>query len=222
MPALGLAFMIEQWDGHRIINHDGGWIGFISALWVAPDDQIGVIAFTNGTASDKYPQVAPDLLRCLLDLPDPAAEGPRPGLLESPHLWGELTGFYGVLRGFNTNFRLWGGVGGELEVFVRDGHLAVRALFGPFRKGYSLYPMDPDNPLAFRLAHDLGEIPTLPPAIVFQRNAAGQVDRLIAGFYTLYKRPLGQSVRFRVLATAGALAGGVLAALAFARSRKRG
>jgi hypothetical protein len=222
MTAMGLAFMIDQWDGHRIVNHDGGWIGFISAMWLAPDDQVGVVAFTNGMGGDKYPLVAPDLLRRLLDLPDPAAQGPRPGILESPHLWGELTGFYGVPRGFNTNFRLWGGVGGELEVFVREGHLAVRALFGPFRKGYPLYPIDPADPLVFRLAHDLGEVPTLPQFIVFQRNAAGQVDRMAAGFYTLYKRPLPQSVRFRVLATAGALAGSLLAALAVARLRKQG
>jgi CubicO group peptidase (beta-lactamase class C family) len=221
LPALGLAFWVEQWDGHRVVNHDGGWIGFISSMWFTPDDRIGVVTFTNGMVGAKYPLIAPDLLRRLLDVPDPAAQGPRPGILENPHLWGELTGFYGVPKGLNTNFRLWGAYGGEFEVFVRDGRLALRTLFGPLRKGFPLYPNDPDNPLVFRLAHDMGEVPSFPQVVVFQRNAAGQVDRLATSFNTFHKRPLPQSVRFRALAGLGALAGGLLGALAFARLRPR-
>jgi hypothetical protein len=77
---------------------------------------------------------------------------PHAGVLESPHLWPELRGFYGPEGPLNTNLRLWGTYAGELlEVRVEDKHLVVRALAGPLRKGARLYPTDPSDPLAFEV-----------------------------------------------------------------------
>ncbi len=49
----------------------------------------------------------------------------------------------------NTNSRAWLMYAGELEDHVKDNHLAMRTLVGPFRKGVRLYPMDLTDPLAF-------------------------------------------------------------------------
>ena len=38
---------------------------------------------------------------------------------------------------------------GELEDQIKDNHLAMRTLVGPFRKGVRLYPTDLTDPPAF-------------------------------------------------------------------------
>ena len=47
IPGIGLCFWLGDVGGHRTAGHGGGWPGFISALTVAPDDGVAVLAFTN-------------------------------------------------------------------------------------------------------------------------------------------------------------------------------
>lgn len=199
LPAMGLAFWLENYDGHRIAGHGGGWYGFVSAMLLAPDDHLGVLVFTNTTDQEPV-TIAADLMRRLLDIPDPASRLPRPDILETPHLWPELCGFYGPAPGINTNVRIWIGFAGEVEVFVKGNHLAMRTLVGPLRKGIRLYPVDSSDPLAFQAVHE-GQV----QSVVFKRNVIGRVDRLCAGFFTLYKRPLIESLRFKSMAGLGLL-----------------
>ncbi len=207
LPAMGLAFWLDSIGGHRTAGHGGGWPGFVSAMHVAPDDGLGIIAFTN-TNSLALDAIATDLMRRMLDVPESSVQLPRPGVLESPHLWHELCGFYGPRPGFMTNARVWMAFGGEAEVMVKHNHLAVRSLVGPAAKGLRLYPVDPSDPLLFRT-----EFEKLPVPIVFKRNEMGTVDRMCVaglGFTTVYKRPRIESLRLRgTVAVAGlaALAG---------------
>ncbi|MBI5947039.1 MAG: beta-lactamase family protein [Chloroflexi bacterium] len=46
--AWGLGWMLFNWDGHRVIGHDGGTLGQFSAVRVAPDDGVAVVLLTNG------------------------------------------------------------------------------------------------------------------------------------------------------------------------------
>jgi hypothetical protein len=212
LPAMGLAFILDNFDGHRIAWHNGGWPGFASAMFVAPEAGLGVVAFSN-TLGFSDTSLAPDniarnLLRRMLDVPDPASRLPRPNILESPHLWPDLCGFYGPRPGPNTNARIWMGFGGEVEIFVKGKHLALRPLIGPLRKGLILHPVDAGNPLVFQAVYE-GEV----QSAVFKRNAAGHVDRLCLGFNTFYKRPKMQSLRFRLMASLAGVAGLVVATL---------
>ena len=50
LPAMGLAFMIDDVHGHREVLHDGGLPGFISHLRVAPDEGLGVVIFSNSAS----------------------------------------------------------------------------------------------------------------------------------------------------------------------------
>ena len=212
LPAMGLAFWLEDFDGHRTAQHGGGWIGFVSAMFVAPDDGVGVLAFTN-TTSLAPEFLARELMRRLLDIPDPSSQLPRPEVLESPHLWGEITGSYGPAPGLKTNARVWMGLGGEVQILVMDNHLAMRTLIGPLRKGMRLYPIDASNPLVFEGVFDLVYEKQV-VRVVFARNDAGEVDRLHTSFNTLYKRPRLASLRFRIgtaLGVAGSVAGVALA-----------
>jgi CubicO group peptidase (beta-lactamase class C family) len=201
LPGMGLAFVLDNFDGHHIVWHNGGWPGFSSAMWTAPDAGLGVLLFSN-TICPALDPIAMDLLRRMLDVPDPVSQLPRPDLLETPHHWSDLCGFYGPQKGFNTNVRPWMNFAGEVEVFVRDNRLAVRTLVGPLRKGIALYRYDADDPFAFRAA--LGE---RAQTVIFKKDITGRVNRVHIGLYAFYKRPRTQSLRFRVMAGLGALVG---------------
>jgi len=172
LPGQGLAFFLRDLGGHRTVGHGGGWPGFISRMLVAPDDGLALLVFTN-TSNGAPGQIATDLMRRLLDLPDPIAALPQSEIAEQPHLWGEICGHYGPTPGFNTNFRHWSGMGAAVEIFVDGNHLAVRSPEGLFKQPVQLHPADGDDPLAF-----VAVIYDNVQKIVFKRNAAGYIERL--------------------------------------------
>lgn len=202
--AMGLAFILYKYGSHRVVFHNGGWPGFISSMLVAPEDKLAVLAFTN--TDDGVPDViTAKIMRQLLDVPEPVSQVPLPGVLETPHEWSKLCGFYGPKPGFLTNLRLWMGFGGEMEIFVKGNHLAVRSLVGPLAKGVELVRGDAKNPWIFK-----GKQGENVMTLVFKVNENGKVIRLTAGTSELYKHPLQQSVKFRVLTIFGALTGALL------------
>jgi CubicO group peptidase (beta-lactamase class C family) len=222
--AMGLAFWLDNFDGHRIAWHSGDWLGFMSAMYVAPDDDLGIVVFTNTNTMNiahRPDSIAREMLRRLVGIPDPASLLPRPDILETPKLWPELSGSYAPEKGFTTNLNLWMAFGGEVEVFVKNNRLAMRGLTGFFRKAIPLYRVDNSDPLVFQGLYDEQVIP-----IVFQRNAAGWIDRLCLGFlglYTLQKRPGMQSLRRRLsmFAALGGLASLVAAAAGWRKLKGR-
>ncbi|MPZ74270.1 MAG: serine hydrolase [Nitriliruptorales bacterium] len=53
--AWGLGWGLMNWDGHRLIGHDGGTIGQYAFLRISPEDDLAVVLLTNGgRASDLY------------------------------------------------------------------------------------------------------------------------------------------------------------------------
>jgi CubicO group peptidase (beta-lactamase class C family) len=199
LPAMGFAFLLDDLDGNLIAGHDGGWPGFVSSMLLCPEEDLGVVAFVNAS-SPAAQEISQRLLRRMLDVPEPESRLPRKGILESPHVWPELRGFYGPVGPINTNSRVYLMYAGELEILVEDNHLAMRTLVGPLRKGLRLYPIDPTDPLAFEALYE-GQ----PFRVVFERDAAsGRVEHLLVGFDRLRKRPLVASLRFKAMAGLGA------------------
>jgi CubicO group peptidase (beta-lactamase class C family) len=218
LPGMGLSFFLERIGGRNVARHDGGWPGFISAMLVAPDDGVGVVAFTNTNTEASPHLLAERVLRRLLDAPEPA----DPVVPEDPHLWPELAGIYRPAPGLKTNLRVWPLIGGEAEVLVRKGHLTVRAQspLRPLRRGVRLRAADPDDPLAFEARH--GDVRV---AVAFERDDGGRVASLRAGstlgaFTRLHRRPRATSVRLLSRA-AGAATAGAAAAAVVRRRRKR-
>jgi CubicO group peptidase (beta-lactamase class C family) len=210
LPAMGLAFLLDDLDGHLIAGHDGGWPGFVSSMMLCPEEELAIVAFVN-TSSLAAPDASQDLLRRMLEVPEPASRLPKKGILESPHLWPELRGFYGPVGPLNTNSRVWLMYAGEIEVLVEDNHLAMRTLAGPFRKGVRLYPVDPTDPLAFEAVYE-GQ----PFRVLFERDAgSGRVGHLLVGFDRLRKRPRVGSLRFKAMAGLGVASGAVFATAAW-------
>jgi CubicO group peptidase (beta-lactamase class C family) len=47
IPGIGLGFFRGEAGGHPTVSHDGIWNGFHSDIVLAPDQGVGVVAFTN-------------------------------------------------------------------------------------------------------------------------------------------------------------------------------
>jgi CubicO group peptidase (beta-lactamase class C family) len=208
LPAMGLAFMLEELDGHRVAGHDGGWPGFVSALLVAPDDGVGVVAFTNSSVALAPHDLAERVLRRVLGARAPEEREPVP---ESPHLWPELVGLYKLPRGPNTNFRLLPVTAGEIEVAIRGGKLVARSPspIKTLRRGLPLRAADESDPLAFE-----AEVGGIEFSVVFERGPSGRVEAVRAGstrgeFVRFVRRPRAASVR--LWGIAGATAAGSVA-----------
>jgi CubicO group peptidase (beta-lactamase class C family) len=153
LVGMGLAFFRRDADGHLIVSHEGILPGFTSQLFVAPDDGLGVIAFTNGSSGAMawLPIELGRLLHHLLNIPDEVVRGDVP---QHPEIWGELCGRYRLPPRI-SDLRVRAIMGGGVQVFVRSGQLMLRvltpilipALYG----GLPLHPDDDEDPYVFRL-----------------------------------------------------------------------
>lgn len=184
LPGQGLAFFLRDIGGHRTIGHSGGWSGFISQMLVAPDDELALLVFTN-TSNRAPTPIATDLMRRLLDLPDPVTQLPHADVPEQPEWWKDLCGHYGPTPGPNTNFRHWNTLAGEVEVFVDGNHLVMRSPDGLYKAGVQLHPADVNDPLVFEIV-----ILDNVQKVIFKRNAAGAIERLQTGMNDFYKKPI--------------------------------
>lgn len=186
LQGMGYCFKIDDFGGHRVVSHDGLWLGFISSMFVAPDDELGVVALTN-TANPIAIGLASSLMRRMLGEGRKLKSRPDPeSLPETPENWPSLQGFYGPKPGFNSNFRLWTSYGGELEVYQAENELQVRSLRGSWKEGKTLVRADKDDLLSFRAGGR---------EVIFTPDG-----RLLMGLNEFGKRPYRQSIRFRLKA----------------------
>jgi CubicO group peptidase (beta-lactamase class C family) len=210
LAAIGLAFFLSEVDGHRVAGHDGGVPGFVSYLRFAPDDGVGVVVLTNSNnmkismAIDRF---GDELLRNALATR--GATRVTASVDESPAVWPELRGSYGLRPGLNTNLRPWMLLGGEVEVFEVGDHLALRGFAGPARAPARLRPVDASDPRRFT-----GDLGPMSIDVVFGDGAVHLGSPLNV---SLFRR--GYSFRDRAR-TSAVVAGGV-ALLAISRRRRR-
>ena len=93
VTSIGLGFFLNTVGGHRLAGHEGILPGFNSQLLIAPDDGLGVVAFTNGSsgAMSWLPAEVTGLLLDLLGVPAPRV---RTDIAPHPELWPDLCGRY--------------------------------------------------------------------------------------------------------------------------------
>jgi len=217
LEAMGLGFFLKSLEGHPAAWHGGDLWGFNSAMWVAPEDKLGLVVFANSNTRAIY-SLAEGFLRSLLGLPDLDSRLPVPGVLNPTHLWPQLCGFYGPRPGMNSNTRIWLNFGGEVEISIGHGKgaktiptLMLRSLAGLYTRGIALHPSDPNDSLVYENVTDGKQL-----TLVFQRNSEGYVDRFnlsALSFATFYRKPKVQSLRFKINVAASALLGATLAFL---------
>ena len=153
VPGMGLAFEPGAESGHNTVGRSGILSGFLSSMVLAPDDEIGVfvLANTGGLGGRGAPApLAMALLRRVLGLSDRAS---RTDIPPRPEIWSELCGWYSPDPGPVSNLFTRALFGAGAEVTVHGGHLMLKRLtpVPAMRRGFRLYPDDPDDPECFVL-----------------------------------------------------------------------
>ena len=218
IPGLGVAFFRADLGGHRAIEHQGTLPGHHSQVFLAPDDGIGVMAFTNGSVNPDFwlPAECAGLLRQLLGVPDDAI---RTDIPQHPEAWGDLCGWYQLSAGL-TDVRLRSFVGAGVEVFVRGGQLMVRLLspVPALFRGFPLLPDDAADPDIFRI--DMSRLGPFSMRVAFGREAGSGVTSATLDLMPISLRKQPEAMNPRRWVT-GALSGLGVAAAALAVRRRR-
>ena len=152
VPGMGLAFELGSEGDHRTVGKTGILSGFHSAIALAPEDGIGVIVLSNTGGLDGRGATVPlatMLLRRLLGL---SVDPIRIDIPPRPETWSKICGWYGPAPGPVTNLFLRALMGAGAEVVVQGGRLMLKPLtpIPAMRRGFRLYPDDPDDPWVFR------------------------------------------------------------------------
>ncbi|MGY1619558.1 serine hydrolase domain-containing protein [Geodermatophilus sp. SYSU D00691] len=170
LAGVGLAFLRGDAGGHLTVEHQGTLPGFKSQIFLAPDDRIGVMAFSNGTIRGEtwLPVETSRLLSELIGAPPAAVRGDVP---QHPEVWGELCGRYPVAVPL-SDVRIKAFLGAGFEVLVRGGRLHLRFLspIPPLYRGFALHPDDETDPYAFRIEFGGLGMATIPMQVVFGRD----------------------------------------------------
>jgi CubicO group peptidase (beta-lactamase class C family) len=153
VPGMALAFEPHaEWN--RVLVGKGGTLaGFLSALELAVEEQIGVVVLTNTGGLDNLgvaDPLAAALTRRLVGLPDDPI---RRDLAPHPEVWRQLRGRYAPDAGPVTNLFMRVGMGAGLQVAVHGRQLLLRPL-NPLpgrHEPMPLQPDDPEDPRVFRV-----------------------------------------------------------------------
>ena len=170
---MGIAFFLSTVGGRRLAGHEGILPGFNSQLLIAPEDDIGVVAFTNGStgAMSWLPAAVAGLVLDILKVPEPRA---RNDIAHRPDVWPDLCGRYRLPPRI-SDLRGRMAMGRGAEVYVDGGRLMVRLLtpIPALRRGFALHPDDATDPLVFRVEPFGSGMPTF--RVVFARGRDGEV-----------------------------------------------
>lgn len=217
---IGLGFFRTEAGGHVLAEHQGILPGFDSQIYLAPDDGVAVMAFTNGTRNGTswLPSEASGFLRELLGV---EAEGIKSDVAHHPEVWENVCGWYPLSANLaDTQAKSVVGLGAE--VFVRRGQLALRTLspIPAMFRGLTLHPDDSLDPYAFRLdlsQHGIGTV-----RIVFSPDSSG-ATRIHSDWIPLSikRRPGARSPRLAAEAALAAVAVGATVAVARNVTRHR-
>jgi len=210
LPGIGLAFSRFNLGGHLAIEHEGILPGFNSDIFVAPDDGVGVMLFTNGARQAMLwlPAEAGKLLSHLIGVPDDTI---RTDVPHHPEVWGDLCGWYPFTAPL-TDLQARSMLGAGAEVFVRRARLMLRAVspIPVLYRGFALHPDDEKDPYVFRI--DLAEFGIGSGRVVFTPDPAGTSTRIHLDLapLSLERRPGTTNPRYWVV---GALAAATAAAV---------
>jgi CubicO group peptidase (beta-lactamase class C family) len=171
LPGVGLAFFRHDIGGHPVVEHEGLLPGFNSQLAVVPEDDLGIVAFTNGAhgARTWLSAEVDGVLRDVLGVPAP---GIRTDVPHRPELWTDLCGWYSF-RGSARDVQKWFIAGAKVS--VRHGRLVLRALtpVPALARDLPLHPDDAEDPYVFRI--DLSGLGIGTSRVVFSRSREPRV-----------------------------------------------
>ena len=153
-----------------MVEHQGTLPGFKSQIFLAPDDGVGVMAFSNGTIRGET-WLPVEMGRVLGRTDRCASRGCSHRRSHHPEIWGDLCGRYSVAVPL-SDVRIKAFLGAGFDVFVRGGRLwfRFRSPLPPLHKGFPLHPDDENDPYAFRIKFSGLGMATIPMQVVFSRH----------------------------------------------------
>ena len=220
IPGMGLAFFRGDVGGHFTVEHQGILPGFNSQIWLAPDDGVGLVAFTNGAQqADRW--LVLEMANVLGALVGAPPAGVRHDIPQRPETWSEVCGWYKpAIAPTDPRYRMFFGAG--VEVLTRAGRLRFRMLspIPEFLRGFELYPDSSDDPYVFAL--DLSKWGMGKGRLIFRVDASGKVDSCVLDFQPVILRKQPDDWNPRRVIARGAAAGAAAALLLQAgRVRRR-
>jgi len=200
---MGLGFFRGNPGGHSAVEHQGILPGFNSQIWVAPNDGVGVLAFTNG-ASNAMMWMPFEFGRLLGELLGVPAEGIRADVPQHPEIWGDICGWYKLSAPMmDLHSRSMFGAGAE--VFVQHGRLMFRFLnpMPMLYRGFPLHADDDKDPYVFRI--DFSKFGMGTNRVVFSRDSGGGKTALYLDFMpvSLHKQPANTNPRLWITGALG-------------------
>ncbi len=189
VPGMGLGFELGREENHRTVGKTGVLSGFHSAMSLAPDAGMGVLILSNTGGVDGRGGTVPlatMLLRLLLGLPvDPV----RMDIAPRPESWSDLCGWYSPAPGPVTNLFSRALMGTGAEVVVQGGRMMLKPLtpIPAMRRGFRLYPDDPDDPRVFRIY--LPEFGMNLRVVFDGGSEGGTATRLLLDLMSFERRP---------------------------------
>jgi len=206
IPGMGLSFFRVDLDGHPAVEHQGVIPGFNSQIFLAPDEGVGVMAFTNGSRNAAT-WLLGETQRLLGDLIGATSDVIRTDIPQHPEIWSDLCGRYSP-RAQRTDMQAWSMLGAGVQVLVRRGQLMLRTLspIPALYRGLRLHPGDKDDPYVFLI--DLSQYGLGTARVVFSRDAAGATTgvHLDGILLSAEKRPASRNLRSWATGALGALA----------------
>ena len=196
--------------------------GFNSQIFVAPDDGVGVMAFTNGARGAMLwlPAETGELLGGVLDVP---AATIRTDVPHHPESWADICGWYALDAG-PTDARARLMLGAGAEVFIRGGQPVVRVVspIPALYRGFTLHPDDPADPDVYRI--DLSSYGISTARVIFSRDEARAVTGICLEVMpmSLRRRPDRTNPRIWTTIAVDVLAGLVLGKAAMSLFGRRG
>jgi hypothetical protein len=65
----GLGWFIQDYEGRRLIMHDGGVNGYLSSVTLVPQDHLGIVILTNTDQNDFYEALKWEIMDAYFKLP---------------------------------------------------------------------------------------------------------------------------------------------------------
>lgn len=65
----GLGWFLQDYNGKNLVSHSGGADGFVTSVTLLPEDQLGILVFTNSDANSFYQSLKWEILDAYLGLP---------------------------------------------------------------------------------------------------------------------------------------------------------
>lgn len=218
LPGMGLGFFRADLGGRQAVEHQGVLPGFDSQFFLAPEDGVGVMAFSNGTTAGSLwlPTLCAGVLEASIGV---AGAGVRTDVPQRPEVWGEISGWY-RLDAALSDVRLRTLLGAGIEVIVRGDRLVLRFLtpIPQLYRGLTLHPDDPDDPRVFRI--DMSQFGMGTSKVVFSRTADGG-SSVHLGLMPLSLSMRSAATNPRRLLTGALAAAGFLGALFVAQRGSR-